>query len=1075
MSQFLDEQGTQHLIEKIADGTLVAGKSKKATEDEDGSNIKSTYATKSELSQKQNQLTFDDTPTQNSNNPVKSGGIHSALAQKISDVQVDGSSIVEDGVASIDSDNFGKVDDVKLGGSSIVNNKEANIPVDTVPTEGSSNLITSGGIYEKLTDVAHLVNNNSEATTVEFDPQSDTIWNKPQVLSESQKGNARVNIGAASASEVSASISALQSLYQGLTQTDIVIVQAENWPLDNLQQNTVYRVTGVSSYTDYMYDGSNAIAMASYTNTPLYDSLGQNTDGSMTQRSVTESINKLDMEVFDDISSYFTFTDGYAIRVSDATNPSSTVFASSDAVDISRYSGSMLRITMPKYTASGGSGSGYGLVFFDSSGVKISGVVIKLYNSDNVRVEIIEVPIPENAVTIRTTYWKSDSSYKTMEFSAIAHSNTIAEKFIQVENEVSGLNESIESLDDSVNNLTDEVELVNAKIEGGFHELGIDLTGSFNFNTKGYPGPNGGNASPTSSVFKMNSTAVNIADYVGKYLRIALPRYNTSGGGRTPAYICILNGSGTVIWNKQLDKFDPSTSVTSQGDVAIYEFYIPEGAVSVKSTFYTAGSSFITQSFICHIVESVTGVKDGIDDIKSFTYGNEGETEFKNILFTDAYAVNAVGNASLVSASAQSVTDMIDVSGYDSIRVTVNQRSDLRPTVGCAFYNSDSQALDIYPGIYNADGPAQTIVIQTYKVPKDAKYFRTTIFTTFKGSFKLFGYKSITANASVIDLNQKLFYPLIGSPRIYHSSSIPTGTTAFTSVDQVYTAWDNLVTNHPDWISKKTDIGMDQSNTYAIRHYEFGWQHKDINTSRSRSGTNYWRDDRFKMRRILLNLGTHTNEDGALLAGYLSIKELLESSEEWAQFIKANFVIDIIPILNPWGLDNKSSSTGRGVDVNCNSVNINRDFDSDEPQSETLACKSLIQSLIPLGLVGSIDLHNTGTSEESYLVSSSRYKLYPYYARLAMQIQGFMYDTLNEYFLAMYNHPYGEHFHMWDVALSSEQKKTGQLHWYMDSIGLPGVTIEVSPTNSVSAAKISKDYCINLIQTFGTMFYNLNN
>jgi len=40
------------------------------------------YATKDELDDKQDTLTFDDAPTQGSNNPVKSGGIYTALGNK---------------------------------------------------------------------------------------------------------------------------------------------------------------------------------------------------------------------------------------------------------------------------------------------------------------------------------------------------------------------------------------------------------------------------------------------------------------------------------------------------------------------------------------------------------------------------------------------------------------------------------------------------------------------------------------------------------------------------------------------------------------------------------------------------------------------------------------------------------------------------------------------------------------------------------------------------------------------------------------------------------------------------------
>ena len=47
------------------------------------------------LAGKQNTLTFDNVPTQNSDNPVKSGGVYSALANTVKDVKVDNNSCVD--------------------------------------------------------------------------------------------------------------------------------------------------------------------------------------------------------------------------------------------------------------------------------------------------------------------------------------------------------------------------------------------------------------------------------------------------------------------------------------------------------------------------------------------------------------------------------------------------------------------------------------------------------------------------------------------------------------------------------------------------------------------------------------------------------------------------------------------------------------------------------------------------------------------------------------------------------------------------------------------------------------------
>ena len=79
-------------------------------------------------------------------------------AGKVDDVQIDGTSILDNKVANIDSSQFGKVDDVKVNGSSVVNNKEANI---TVPTKVSD--LENDSEFVTETEAEQMV---EDATTV---------------------------------------------------------------------------------------------------------------------------------------------------------------------------------------------------------------------------------------------------------------------------------------------------------------------------------------------------------------------------------------------------------------------------------------------------------------------------------------------------------------------------------------------------------------------------------------------------------------------------------------------------------------------------------------------------------------------------------------------------------------------------------------------------------------------------------------------------------------------------------------------------------------------------------------------
>ena len=49
------------------------------------------------------------------------------------------------------------------------------------------------GIVE---DMVYLSDDDGQATTLDFDPQADTVWNKAQILGSAQQAQARNNIGA---------------------------------------------------------------------------------------------------------------------------------------------------------------------------------------------------------------------------------------------------------------------------------------------------------------------------------------------------------------------------------------------------------------------------------------------------------------------------------------------------------------------------------------------------------------------------------------------------------------------------------------------------------------------------------------------------------------------------------------------------------------------------------------------------------------------------------------------------------------------------------------------------------------
>ena len=100
------------------------------------------------LAQKQDNLTFDNSPTPNSNNPVKSSGIYAALDGKFEkaggtitgNVTFNGSIILHD-IAQIQEGNVEMTD--------VLDERyELKLTWDNTPTDSSNNPVKSGGVYD---------------------------------------------------------------------------------------------------------------------------------------------------------------------------------------------------------------------------------------------------------------------------------------------------------------------------------------------------------------------------------------------------------------------------------------------------------------------------------------------------------------------------------------------------------------------------------------------------------------------------------------------------------------------------------------------------------------------------------------------------------------------------------------------------------------------------------------------------------------------------------------------------------------------------------------------------------------
>lgn len=135
----------------------------KYVKDEELATELTNYATKTELGKKQNTLTFDNTPTVGSTNPVTSDGIKKAI-DAISSVAVDStvSQSSENPVSSNGIYNFVLDQMGDLVTTEQLATKQDKLTFDQSPAAGSNNVVTSDGIYSAIQTATQDVVKTSE-------------------------------------------------------------------------------------------------------------------------------------------------------------------------------------------------------------------------------------------------------------------------------------------------------------------------------------------------------------------------------------------------------------------------------------------------------------------------------------------------------------------------------------------------------------------------------------------------------------------------------------------------------------------------------------------------------------------------------------------------------------------------------------------------------------------------------------------------------------------------------------------------------------------------------------------------
>ena len=580
------------------------------------------------------------------------------------------------------------------------------------------------------------------------------------------------------------------------------------------------------------------------------------------------------------------------------------------------------------------------------------------------------------------------------------------------------------------------------------------MTGMFVFTNGGAIGAGSGIIA-TSTQFAYS----NYVSVVGvNRLRIRLPRWNSSSGSLSRWGIAFYDSSKVYIGGYYMEKYKPSTSVMSIGDTREYIVEVPVDSVFMRTTYFATTSSFYDGDFYCFNHDAA---KEQTSEL--WHQARDYQTDLSDVAFVNGKAL-MVNSDTVANSTNFAMTDYINIDGASVINVTIPRYSASGGSYtgyGLLFYDAEKIAIS-GRGIPLYDDDDIHVVLEDIPVPRGAKYLRTTYFKTSFEYYEPFvlnvdGLKPkigrLSEDIAILNADkEKAFkseYHFIGSPSVYRSGSTGTGTVSITYAE-LCSLYDQLVIDNPDTFVRQADFGTD-SGGYTLRRYSITFTPVVFGPG---GASIPWDENLMGRRRIFVNAGVHGDEPASTYGVYLSVKDILESNADWAVYIKSNFIIDVCPCLNPWGLDNFSRQNANAIDINRDFVNLT--------QPESQAWAALLQSLPNLHAV--IDNHNT-VGVSGYLVSGETYRRRYHYSMISAQLASALRSDLEILYDNPARFPYERH------QITNEE---GQTHWYCNNVlDILCVTSEVprgdngTHTNTFKYIEQTKDICINLIMMFG--------
>ena len=351
-------------------------------------------------------------------------------------------------------------------------------------------------------------------------------------------------------------------------------------------------------------------------------------------------------------------------------------------------------------------------------------------------------------------------------------------------------------------------------------------------------------------------------------------------------------------------------SATNEVDIAMVNYAVataatPEDAFdsqgNYNKTTWGTGDR-ITAAKLNKMEAGIDSINKKANNIPTRTSQLENDSDYATITQVNQAIDNAQlgGGASNINDTSASTTTTYSSNKIESIKEDLSsQIRDIVNKIGTETLSTTAQDLkgainEVFQNVSNGKQ-----LIATAITDKGVATSSNSTFQTMADNIK---------NISSANINVEGFteYTLFETDEVIPDTWIGANggrNLVLSSDDFLNTFYDNLITNNSDYGTiTKTALGKDESQTYTIYEYDFK--------------PNNWN------RMILLSSGMHPYELPAPFGLAYFMKYVMTSNNVAMKYIRENVRIKVIPIINPWGWNQKPRKYGT-----VNGVNINRNFD----------------------------------------------------------------------------------------------------------------------------------------------------